>query len=415
MNGDSAKQKLASTNSTGAVVERPLHMGRKKSPATAVKKVRKQHAATEKKKKKDLEMKLKLMEKAEPEFVSHLRKEAVVQQQINNPPASSSSSSVMDLDVREPSSSSSSEEEEEGEDPFGTSHLYVPQLEEWDPLSLPENFFLALEGKRRTGKTTFAKWLLQYYQNRFQLVWVMTRTRSSGFWQKMVGSDFTFSDYNPAAISRIVKRNDAIIEKYGTDSPLTKLKASTLIILDDVISAKIHDDPMFTLMACEGRHHKLSIILMTQDPKAIGPKVRDNADVAVVFNQKTFRNKESCWHDFMNDVDKLTAFALLGQYAAGHCAVVCNQTNLTGEIRRNFYKTTGDKTKLDDPEYILGGVGQRTIVLKERKEKENLRPIKEMTELAEIKELQRSGVQFAMDQDPAKFTVEEVRRPKVIA
>ena len=51
----------------------------------------------------------------------------------------------------------------------------VPQLEEWDPRELPNGFFVVLEGKRRTGKSTFSKWLLQCYQVTFSLVWVMSQ------------------------------------------------------------------------------------------------------------------------------------------------------------------------------------------------------------------------------------------------
>jgi hypothetical protein len=368
------------------VTYKVLHMGRKKT-GTGLKK---KYKIQEKLKKKALEEKLRILEKAEPDFVAHLRLEEKVQKLINEvPPESEEEGEGMGSDLEE--------------EP-------IPDLQEWDHMSLPENFFLVLEGKRRTGKTTFAKWLLQFYKHRFQLVWVMTRTRASGFWQKIVGSDYTFTDYNPAAIARIVQRNDKIIEKYGPDSPITKLKASTLIILDDVISAKIHDDPTFTMMAAEGRHHKLSIILMTQDPKAIGPKVRDNTDVAIVFNQKTFRNKESIWHDFANDADKDTALGLMEKYAVAHDALACVQTNLNSDIHRNYYKITGDKTILQDPEYILGGAGQQNRIRKEQEAKAAAKPIKEMMELDELKRLKATGVMYDLNQDPEKLTVADTKR-----
>lgn len=340
------------------------------------------------KKRKTLEeKKLKLMRPILPGFVNHLEREKVVQREINDPG---------DRDSEDESEDMHTEDITKG--------VIVPELEEWDPLTLPENFFLVLEGKRRTGKSTFAKWLLQYYQDRFQLVWVMTKTSANGFWQEFVGTNFTFSDYNPAAINKIVGRNDTIIREYGHDSPVCKLKASVLLILDDVISSDIHDDPTFIMMACEGRHHKLSIILMTQDPKAIGPKIRDNADMAVVFNQKTFRNKESVWHDFMNDVNKKEAFALLKKYAVGHDAIACNQTNLTPDSSRNYFKITGDKTKLDNPEYLLGGTYQKRCVMIERAAREAKRKEMEVREVSEIKQMKGTRqVPWNGPEDPEKF------------
>lgn len=259
----------------------------------------------------------------------------------------------------------------------GPGELYIDKqgrelnltLQEWDPRTLPEHFFLTLEGKRRTGKSTFAKWLLQYYQDKFSLVWCMTLTKASGYWQEFVGDKFTFDNWNPLAVEKLIQRGDHFIKQFGEDSPEANKLGSSLLILDDVISAKIHNDPTFNRLATEGRHHLISVILMTQDPHAISPKVRDNSDLAVIFNLKTFRNKESIWKDFMNDIDKETAQVLLAKYAINHDALVCVQTNLDGKISKNFFKSTGDKSKLKDPEYLLGSVPQKVMVMKEREER----------------------------------------------
>lgn len=245
----------------------------------------------------------------------------------------------------------------------------IPELEEWDPTSLPDHFFMVLEGKRRTGKSTFAKWLLQYYQDKFSLVWVMTHTKSSGFWQEFVGSQFVFDGWSSRAIHLILQRNDKIVTEYGEDSDISKKMGSTLIILDDCIEKDIFYDPAFINLAVEGRHHLLSIIFVTQDPKTVCPKVRDNSDVAVVFNLKTFRNKESIWHDFMNDVTKDEALGLLEKHCVDHNCLVCVQTNLNSDIKKNFYKSVGDKTKLEDPEYLLGDETQKEMTVKEREVK----------------------------------------------
>jgi hypothetical protein len=244
----------------------------------------------------------------------------------------------------------------------------LPELQEWDPRSLPNGFFVVVEGKRRTGKSTFIKWLLQWYQDRFALVWVMTQTAASGFWQEFVGNAFVFDGYRGDALAKLIARNDKIIAKHGEESAATLKAASTLVIFDDCITRDILYDEIFTRLAVEGRHHCINVIFSTQDPKTVTPKVRDNCDVAVVFNQKTFRNKESIWHDFMNDVDKDTAHALMSKHAIEHNALVCVQTNLDGVITKNFFVSTGDKTKLQDPHYMLGGPEQRKIIRKERED-----------------------------------------------
>ena len=269
----------------------------------------------------------------------------------------------------------------------------LPELEEWDPSKLPVGFFMVLEGKRRTGKSTFLKWFLQWYQHKFSLVWVMSQTAHSGYWQPFVGNKFVFPGWNPTAVENLIKRNMEIVAQHGEDSPIAHEIGHSLIILDDCITQEI-----FT-----------SDIFISQDQKTVCPKVRDNADVAVVFNQKTFRNKESIWHDFMNDVDKKTAQALLARYAVNHDALVCEQTNLDGTITKNFFKSTGDKTKLQNPNYMLGGPTQKELIAKERAEK------KEAAKVARLKEAadKRPPSEKAEDSQKAKnFTVEKLERPK---
>ena len=77
----------------------------------------------------------------------------------------------------------------------------------------------------------------------------MTNTKSSGYWQEFVGDAFTFPGWQPGAVARLIERNKAIVQEYGYDSETTKRLASSLIILDDVVASKIHDDPMFKKLA----------------------------------------------------------------------------------------------------------------------------------------------------------------------
>ena len=117
--------------------------------------------------------------------------------------------------------------------------IVVPELEEWDPRDLPPNFFIILEGKRRTGKSTFAKWLFQWYENEFSLVWVMSQTAVNGYWQPFVGSEFVFDGWRPNAIENLIQRNKSIVEEHGEESPISKMTGAALIILDDCITKDI--------------------------------------------------------------------------------------------------------------------------------------------------------------------------------
>lgn len=274
------------------------------------------------------------------------------------------------------------------------------QLAQWDPRKLPKSFFVVFEGKRRTGKSTMCKWLLQYYKNNFSLAWCMTMTKASYYWQEFVGSDFTFGGWAPNAIAKLIERNDKIIKEFGEDSDTTYKLASTLIILDDVISANIHKDPTLIRLAVEGRHHMISVVLLTQDTKAISPCIRDNADVAIIFNMKTDRNKEAVWRDFMNDVPKDIGYGLISKHCVEHDSLVCVQTNLNADIQRNYFISVGDKTQLDDPDYALGDEKQQALVVGERIHRKN-----------EMK-MKAKGLQPSENDDTMLYTVDKILRRK---
>ena len=235
----------------------------------------------------------------------------------------------------------------------------------------------------------------------------MSQTAVSNYWQPFVGSDFVFDGWRPAAVEALIGRNRTIISQHGEESKISKVTGSALLILDDCITKEIFYSDIFTRLAVEGRHHLISVLYITQDPKTICPKVRDNADVAVVFNQKTLRNKESIWGDFMNDIDKKTAFALLAKYAVEHDALVCVQTNLNGEVMKNFKKTTGDKTKLKKPDYMLGGESQREMIIKERMEAKETHKMKRLQEQADKRPAKKK---IPENQKASHFTVDKMEK-----
>jgi hypothetical protein len=71
----------------------------------------------------------------------------------------------------------------------------------------------------------------------------------------------------------------------------------------------------------------------------------------------------------MNDTSKDIAMALLTKHAINHDCLISVQTNLDGKMNKCFFKSTGDKTKLVNPDYCLGGDAQKEAIRKERKER----------------------------------------------
>jgi hypothetical protein len=284
----------------------------------------------------------------------------------------------------------------------------VPDLEEWDPSSLPDGFFAVIEGKRRTGKSTFALWMLQWYIDKFALVICMTHTLNAMTWQPHVGSNWTFYGYNPRIIEMVIKQNDEIMKKHGGEkSPESWALGHTLFILDDIIEPSLYEDPWFTKLATEGRHYLCSVMVLIQDPKAIRPAVRDNTDLVTVFNQRSFRDRQSLWHDYMQDLDWALSQAFIDKYCVEHNALIVVQSNLNNVIKRNFQKSTIDKSELKYPNYVLGSDAQKKEIIKEntqRKEEEKQLKARQKADKRPLKK------RTDMIKGAEKFTVEEVER-----
>ena len=87
-----------------------------------------------------------------------------------------------------------------------------------------------------------------------------------------------FDGWRPGAVAKLIDCNQRIVKEHGEDSPISLKVGAALIILDDCITKDIFLSDIFTRLAVEGRHHLISVLYITQDPKTVCPKVRDNAD-----------------------------------------------------------------------------------------------------------------------------------------
>jgi len=249
----------------------------------------------------------------------------------------------------------------------------VPKLEEWDPTDkkhkLPPGFLMILEGARRIGKSVFLKWVLQYYKSDFDLALVITETPHNGFWQPIVGNRWVHQGWNPYLIAKLMEEQVKEKKREQDSRGIHKMR-KVLLILDDIIGDrnKIHEDSQLSRLAVQGRHFGISVALTTQDPKAISPVLRNNCDVAVIFQQKNWRAKEAIYRDFVNLFQlKNQAIALLNEYTENHDCVVVENYQLSGKAVDVYFHVRGESTydekkkKPRAPNYQIGCDEQRRL------------------------------------------------------
>jgi hypothetical protein len=235
---------------------------------------------------------------------------------------------------------------------------------------LPPGFFIICEGSRRCGKSIFLQWFLYHYREDFDLVLVCTETPHNGFWQPIVGNQYVHYGWDSFMVNKLIAEQKEQVKEKGKEKA-----RHVLLILDDIVGDRrhIHEDTVLNELAVEGRHSKISICLTTQEPHAIGTSLRNNCDMAVIFQQKSARAKESVCNDFvcfkLDQVDnsKQAAMRMLQTYTNNHDAIIIKMLELKPGIESAYrylpeyipYDKRADKVRV--PDYQLGSNEQQAL------------------------------------------------------
>lgn len=163
------------------------------------------------------------------------------------------------------------------------------------PEGMPLHPAIVAFGKRRTGKTYTTRWMFFNCFKKIPFGIVITRTKVNGFWQTYIPPNFVFAaEQMTHAINVLIARQKSIIAKWKAEHP-EKVKEdpdsyksvpelAAFVILDDIIAdaAAMLWNTQLTSLFVEGRHVCLTVCILTQYPKGVGPKIRGNADIAIL-------------------------------------------------------------------------------------------------------------------------------------
>lgn len=224
----------------------------------------------------------------------------------------------------------------------------LPSLD-WPTVILGENdkpdCTITLFGKRNTGKSFYARYLLYQMKDIFPWGWVMTRTPHNGWWQQMVPEKRIYKGWRPDLTKQIIKMQEKRIRNPA-------INPFVFIILDDIVSdTALRYDPDLRQLYYEGRHFGIFILICSQYVYGLPPGNRANTDFMITFTQHQRKQiqqlqEDYCteyknWQHLLVDMDRL-----LGDF---ECLVVNQRDpNLRGPER--YYK---DKAK-EVPPFRLG-------------------------------------------------------------
>lgn len=161
-----------------------------------------------------------------------------------------------------------------------------------------DDFTLLLIGRRRSGKTWASRFLMYNMKERFPFVVVITGTKLNNFWSSYVPVEFI---YDIEEINTVI---DVLFARqtYLIANPQLGVDPRVCLILDDVMGNKyaIRFSEQLDTVFTNGRHFKMFILITLQDPKGVGPALRENTDCAVIFRVYEGGRKEVIYKEWLS-------------------------------------------------------------------------------------------------------------------
>jgi hypothetical protein len=192
-----------------------------------------------------------------------------------------------------------------------------------------EPFAMVVIGARRSGKSYMIKHLYTHYlKNRYDITIVFTTVANKPFYDEFIrskASDGTVFVGPPS--SDFIDVIDEIQSKFVG---MGKKKMKYLVIFDDLISQSVKQDESMSEIFTRGRHSNISMIFASQAVSRLHTTWRGNVDYAVIFNVIRGSEREFIIKEYLFDMEKRDAIALLDSRTK-HTAIVKDCTDETGE------------------------------------------------------------------------------------
>jgi hypothetical protein len=200
----------------------------------------------------------------------------------------------------------------------------VPKL---DMGQIKPHCIILIVGKRRTGKSVLLRDLLYHLRRRLSYGVAFTPTEQSAeMFSEFMPRSCIYNEFRPEVVEAMLKFQ----RRYKPDD-----KRSLFCVLDDCLSdKKVLTGAAINDLFMNGRHQRITLLLVAQDVMSLGPQLRGNVDYCFCFKDTVITNRRKLFDHFFGVCQKYDTFSKL-----------MNQT--TNDRRTIVLDTTGDSHDLD--------------------------------------------------------------------
>jgi hypothetical protein len=161
-----------------------------------------------------------------------------------------------------------------------------------------DDFTILSIGRRRSGKTHTSRWILYHLRHRYPFAIVITGTKLNNFWSQYIPQEFIYDVDNMEEILKtILQRQKMVLANahLGIDPRM-------VVILDDVMTDKyrVRFSTSLSTIFTNGRHLKMLLLVNVQDPRGVGPDLRENTDLALVWRVYEGERKKIIYREWMS-------------------------------------------------------------------------------------------------------------------
>lgn len=193
----------------------------------------------------------------------------------------------------------------------------VSGIQQWDPNDLPENFFMLIASKRRSGKTHLTRHILKPIKKRFVKAYLFSETAhlQNPDPYDYIPEENRFDHFDEEAINGILKSQNLIKQQNKKLKKSLQVPHPVLIILDDVIADNaVRKSLSLKSLATQGRHSDVSVICLSQTISArsgFPAVIRQNVDIFICFTLHDVFNRETASECYASIISKKEGMLLI--------------------------------------------------------------------------------------------------------
>lgn len=190
--------------------------------------------------------------------------------------------------------------------------MVVVDINEADFTNLAEFATIALLGKRRTGKTTWAKWLLQFIDGQCHRFCVCCGNKDNMAEWKQVVPPLYVNEKSIEYLKGVRNYQDKKCSYYTNNQQPVPIKYRITIVLDDCGSDRqfMHSDIIRDLLS-NGRHYGMYLIILVQYLNQMHPVNRDQLDYVGILHTSNAKNIDKLYNEYCNACDRRVFAAVL--------------------------------------------------------------------------------------------------------